>query len=73
MPYVIAGSCIDVMDRSCMEECPVDCIYEGGRKLSRSPAGPSHWGSQAAPPLSDRSALTPNWPPPTSLTAERPR
>jgi NAD-dependent dihydropyrimidine dehydrogenase PreA subunit len=33
MPYVIAGPCIDVMDKSCMEECPVDCIYEGARKL----------------------------------------
>jgi NAD-dependent dihydropyrimidine dehydrogenase PreA subunit len=21
------------MDRSCVEECPVDCIYEGARKL----------------------------------------
>ena len=31
MLYVIAAACIDVMDRSCMEECPVDCIYEGGR------------------------------------------
>ncbi|MBA3293688.1 MAG: ferredoxin [Geodermatophilaceae bacterium] len=33
MPYVIAEPCIDVMDKSCMEECPVDCIYEGARKL----------------------------------------
>jgi NAD-dependent dihydropyrimidine dehydrogenase PreA subunit len=37
MPYVIAAPCIDVMDRSCMEECPVDCIYEGGRKLYINP------------------------------------
>ena len=37
MPYVIAGPCIDVMDRSCMDECPVDCIYEGARKLYISP------------------------------------
>lgn len=33
MPYVIASPCIDVMDKSCVEECPVDCIYEGDRKL----------------------------------------
>jgi NAD-dependent dihydropyrimidine dehydrogenase PreA subunit len=33
LAYVIAAACIDVMDRSCIEECPVDCIYEGGRKL----------------------------------------
>ncbi|WP_099040436.1 ferredoxin [Mycobacterium neglectum] len=38
MPYVIAGPCIDVMDRSCIEECPVDCIYEGERKLYINPA-----------------------------------
>ncbi len=37
MPYVIAAACIDVTDKSCMEECPVDCIYEGGRKLYISP------------------------------------
>ncbi len=37
MPYVIAEPCIDVMDRSCIEECPVDCIYEGGRKLYINP------------------------------------
>ena len=33
MPYVIASPCIDVLDRTCVEECPVDCIYEGERKL----------------------------------------
>lgn len=37
MPYVIASPCIDVMDRSCVEECPVDCIYEGGRKAYINP------------------------------------
>ncbi|NKQ55469.1 4Fe-4S binding protein [Amycolatopsis sp. K13G38] len=37
MSYVIADSCIDIMDRSCMEECPVDCIYEGERKLYINP------------------------------------
>ncbi|MPZ00338.1 MAG: (4Fe-4S)-binding protein [Actinophytocola sp.] len=37
MPYVIAEPCIDIMDRSCMEECPVDCIYEGERKLYINP------------------------------------
>jgi NAD-dependent dihydropyrimidine dehydrogenase PreA subunit len=31
--YVIAEPCIDVVDRSCVEECPVDCIYEGSRAL----------------------------------------
>jgi len=31
--YVIAQPCIDVVDRACVEECPVDCIYEGTRAL----------------------------------------
>ena len=33
MTYVIAAACIDVLDRSCVDECPVDCIYEGARKM----------------------------------------
>jgi NAD-dependent dihydropyrimidine dehydrogenase PreA subunit len=37
MPYVIGSACIDVTDRSCIEECPVDCIYEGARKLYINP------------------------------------
>ncbi len=37
MTYVIAEPCVDVMDRSCIEECPVDCIYEGGRMLYIQP------------------------------------
>jgi NAD-dependent dihydropyrimidine dehydrogenase PreA subunit len=31
--YVIGEPCIDVKDRACVEECPVDCIYEGARSL----------------------------------------
>ena len=27
MTYVIADACIDVMDQSCIEVCPIDCIY----------------------------------------------
>jgi NAD-dependent dihydropyrimidine dehydrogenase PreA subunit len=37
MPYFIAGDCLDVLDRSCIEECPVDCIYEGERKMYINP------------------------------------
>ena len=33
MTYVIGEPCVDVMDRSCVQECPVDCIYEGARSL----------------------------------------
>lgn len=33
MTYVIAKACIDVKDKACVEECSVDCIYEGDRML----------------------------------------
>jgi NAD-dependent dihydropyrimidine dehydrogenase PreA subunit len=33
MAYVIAEPCVDVMDRACVDECPVDCIYVGERSL----------------------------------------
>ena len=28
MPYVVTRLCIDCLDRGCVEECPVECIYE---------------------------------------------
>jgi len=34
--YVIAEPRIDVKDKSCVEECPVDCICEGERMLDTS-------------------------------------
>ena len=33
MTYVIAEPCVDLLDKACIEECPVDCIYEGARML----------------------------------------
>jgi cytochrome c oxidase subunit 2 len=33
MTYVIAQPWADVKDKACVEECPVDCIYEGERSL----------------------------------------
>ena len=33
MTYVIAQPCVDLKDKACIEECPVDCIYEGRRSL----------------------------------------
>ena len=27
MTFVIANACVDVKDQSCIEVCPVDCIY----------------------------------------------
>jgi NAD-dependent dihydropyrimidine dehydrogenase PreA subunit len=35
--YVIAETCVDLKDKACIEECPVDCIYEGNRMLYIQP------------------------------------
>ena len=53
MTCVIAEPCIDVKDKGCIEECPVDCIYEGGARYpstappaaARSPAA---WATPSA-------------------------
>ena len=37
MTYVIALPCVDLKDKACIEECPVDCIYEGERMLYIQP------------------------------------
>ncbi|MRH89585.1 ferredoxin family protein [Nocardia sp. SYP-A9097] len=31
MTYVIGAACVDVLDKACIEECPVDCIFIGNR------------------------------------------
>lgn len=38
MSYVVAEPCVDVLDRACVETCPVDCIYEGDRMMYIQPA-----------------------------------
>jgi NAD-dependent dihydropyrimidine dehydrogenase PreA subunit len=37
MTYVISQACVDVKDRTCIDVCPVDCIYEGARMLYIQP------------------------------------
>ena len=39
MTYVIGPwpVLVDVMDESCVQDCPVDCIYEGARSLYINP------------------------------------
>ncbi|MDR1078496.1 MAG: 4Fe-4S binding protein [Propionibacteriaceae bacterium] len=37
MTYVIAQPCVDTKDKACVDECPVDCIYEGTRMLYINP------------------------------------
>lgn len=67
MSFVIASGCIDVMDRSCVEECPVDCIYEGGRKLYINPAECIDCG--ACQPVCPQEAIVADW---QANDAERP-
>lgn len=33
MTYVITQACVDVLDKTCIGECPVDCIYEGADRM----------------------------------------
>ena len=53
MPYVVTQSCVDVKDRSCVLECPVDCIYEGNRMMYIHPTECIDCGAcEAACPVS---------------------
>ncbi|KQU44198.1 MULTISPECIES: ferredoxin [Nocardiaceae] len=33
MTYIVAEPCVDILDKACIEECPVDCMYQGDRML----------------------------------------
>ncbi|MCH9669525.1 MAG: ferredoxin family protein [Actinomycetia bacterium] len=37
MTYVIGSACVDILDKSCVQECPADCIYEGARAMYINP------------------------------------
>lgn len=37
MPHIIAEPCIGTKDRSCVDVCPVDCIYEAEDQLYINP------------------------------------
>jgi ferredoxin len=37
VPYVISEPCIGVKDKSCVDVCPVNCIYEGDDQLYIAP------------------------------------
>jgi NAD-dependent dihydropyrimidine dehydrogenase PreA subunit len=37
MAYIISEPCVDVKDASCVDVCPVDCIYEGDRMFYIDP------------------------------------
>jgi NAD-dependent dihydropyrimidine dehydrogenase PreA subunit len=38
MPYVINDACVGSKDMSCVDVCPVDCIYEGRTRLWIQPS-----------------------------------
>ncbi len=38
MTYIITDACVDVHDASCLEVCPVDCIYDIGRMFVIAPS-----------------------------------
>ena len=65
MAYVIGEPCTDVMDRSCMEECPVDAIYAGERMLYIHPDECINCGSCAlvcpSKAIKPTKALPPSW------------
>jgi NAD-dependent dihydropyrimidine dehydrogenase PreA subunit len=33
MTYVVTDGCLDIKDKVCVDECPVDCLYEGDRMM----------------------------------------
>ena len=50
MTYVIAEPCIDRMDQTCVEVCPVDCIttdLNANGAIFRADALPAEWASFA--------------------------
>ena len=37
MAYIIAEPCVDLKDASCVDVCPVDCIYESEKMYYIAP------------------------------------
>lgn len=37
MTFVVTQACVDIKDRSCMQVCPADCLYEGDRMMYINP------------------------------------
>ena len=33
MAFVVTQACVDVKDKSCIQVCPADCLFEGGRMM----------------------------------------
>lgn len=65
MPFVITDACIDNKDLSCIDECPVDCIYEGQRRLYIHPVECIDCG--ACEPACPQSAIFPDFKAPAGM------
>ena len=59
MAYIVTRSCIGVLDRSCVEVCPVDCFYRIKKKdlndrftkgPAKNPDGSEEWGMMVINP-----------------------
>jgi NAD-dependent dihydropyrimidine dehydrogenase PreA subunit len=37
MAFVVTQACVDVKDRSCIQVCPADCLFEGDRMMYINP------------------------------------
>lgn len=37
MTFVVTQGCVDILDKSCVNVCPVDCIYQGDRMMYINP------------------------------------
>ncbi|ALV41900.1 ferredoxin [Pseudarthrobacter sulfonivorans] len=33
MTFVVTEACVDIKDKSCIQVCPVDCLFEGNRMM----------------------------------------
>ena len=67
MTYVIAEPCIDLKDKTCIDVCPVDCIYETERMLVIDPVECIDCG--ACEPECPVEAIYPSLPRPRGLRA----
>jgi NAD-dependent dihydropyrimidine dehydrogenase PreA subunit len=59
MTYVIAEPCADVLDRACVEECPVDCVKANADFVDElgSPGGAAKIGGTSHDPAFVRALL----------------
>lgn len=67
MAFVITDACVDIMDRTCVDQCPVDCIHPGDRMLYINPEQCIDCG--ACEPVCPQGAIFPDYDVPEPLKA----